>query len=241
MQRKLRSYLLAVLAAGVFPAVAVAQGQSPSVSFSFSPESPRTGDQVRFESSSCDPDGQLVRQDWDLDGDGLFDDAEGSSASTTFAAAGSHLVGLQVTTADGATAVRQRTVGVNTAYALPQPDTARLMSPFPVVTLAGRLTRRGAQIRLLTVRAPVCALVKARCRGRGCPRKRVSVYAGRKRLRIRRFERRLRAGAVITVRVSKGQLIGKITTFRIRRRLEPKRSDLCLKPGATTGSRCPRD
>ena len=229
--------MLALLA---FPGVAVAADQRPSASFTFSPESPRTGDSVRFVSSSCDPDGRLVREAWDLDGDGAFDDAEGRSAGTTFAGAGSHVVGLEVTTADGVTRVQRQTVMVDTTYALPRPDTARMLSPFPVVTLGGRLTTDGASITLLSVRAPLCSRVRVSCRGPGCPAKRTSAYAGRKTLRIRRFERLLRAGTVLTVRVSQGDQIGKLTEFRIRRNRDPARRDTCLRPGETAGSRCPR-
>ncbi len=229
--------MIALLA---FPGVAVAADQRPSASFSFSPENPRTGDSVQFVSSSCDPDGRLVRQVWDLDGDGLFDDAEGRSAATVFAGAGPHVVGLEVTSADGVTKVERRTVMVDTTYALPRPDTARMLSPFPVITLGGRLTKNGARITLLSVRAPVCSRVRVSCRGRGCPGKRTSAYAGRKTLRIRRFERRLRAGTVLTVRVSKGDRIGKLTEFRIRKNRNPTRRDMCLRPGETAGSRCPR-
>ncbi len=233
--------LAAVAVLLAIPAVAVAADQRPSASFSFSPENPRTGDTVQFTSSSCDPDGRIVRQVWDLDGDGLFDDAEGRSAQTTFTGSGSRAVGLEVTSADGGvTAVQRRTVTVDTTYALPRPDTARTLSPFPVITLGGRLTKRGADIRLLSVRAPVCSRVRVSCRGVGCPAKRTSAYAGRKTLRIRRFERKLRAGIVLTVRVSKGDRIGKLTQFRIRKQKEPTRSDTCLRPGETAGSRCPR-
>ena len=233
--------MVAMLAAAILPATSLAATQKPSASFSFSPENPRGGDQVRFESSSCDPDGRLVRQAWDLDGDGAFDDAEGPVAGTSFTSPGSHVVGLQVTDRGGATAVSRRTLMVDTTYALPRPDSARLMSPFPVVTLGGRLAGRGARIKLLSVRAPVCALVRVSCRGGGCPVKRASAYVGRKPLRLRRFERQLAGGTVLTVRISKGNLIGKFTEFRIRSGAEPKRRDLCLRPGSRTGSRCPRD
>ena len=231
---------MAVLALPAFPAVAGAADQRPSASFSFSPENPRTGDAVQFASSSCDPDGRLASQAWDLDGDGAFDDAEGPAAATTFTGSGSHLVGLEVTSADGATSVQRRTLMVDTTYALPRPDTARTLSPFPIVTLGGRLTKQGARIRLLPVRAPVCSRVRVSCRGAGCPARRTSTYAGRKTLRIRRFERRLRAGIVLTVRVSKGNRIGKLTELRIRKNRNPARRDMCLRPGETAGSRCPR-
>jgi hypothetical protein len=236
-----RRYALIVLAVLACPAAAVA-ADSPDASFSYSPQDPQTGQPVRFESSSCDPDGQLVRQAWDLDGDGAYDDAEGPSARWTFSNPGSNSVGLEVTGADGATDTSRRTVMVDTIYALPRPDSTRLMSPFPVVRLAGRLTRNGARVRVLSVsRAPVCSFVSIRCRGRSCPQRRASGYVGTKRLRFRRFERRLRAGTVLTIRVSKDAFIGKFTQFRIRKGLAPRRRDRCLLPGATRGTPCPRD
>ena len=239
MHSKSRRFLVALAAVLAFPAVAVAQGESPSASFSFAPESPRVADQVTFASSSCDPDGRLASQAWDLDGDGQYDDAQGTTATTGFLTPGAHTIGLRVTSRGGGTDTQRRTVMVDTQYALPRPDSARLMSPFPVVTLAGRLTSSGARIRRLLVRAPVCARVVVRCRGR-CPAKRVSAYVGRRQLRIRRFERELRAGTVLTIAVSKGGQIGKLTTFKIRKGSPPLRTDRCLEPGERGGSRCPR-
>lgn len=230
--------MTAVVAVLAFPAVAVAE--SPSASFSVSPENPRSGDGMFFASSSCDPDGRLANEAWDLDGDGEYDDAAGHTAGTTFTAPGTHFVGLQVTSADGATAVQRRPIVVDTEYSQPRPDSVHALSPFPVVTLAGRLTPTGARIKLLRVAAPVCSRIRASCDGRGCPSRGVSMYAGRKAPRIRRFERSLEAGSVVTVRVSKGDRIGKLTTFRIRLHKEPARRDMCLKPGDSKGSRCPR-
>jgi hypothetical protein len=237
-----RRYALLVLAVLAFPGAALAADQSPDASFSFSPQDPQAGQTVQFESSSCDPDGRLVRQAWDLDGDGAYDDAEGPLASWTFSNSGANSVGLEVTAAGGATDTVRRTVVVDTIYALPKPDSTRLMTPFPVVRLAGRLTKKGARIKVLSVlRAPKCARVSVRCRGRSCPVKRASGYVGRGPLRFRRFERRLRAGTVLTIRVTKDAFIGKFTQFKIRKDIAPVRRDRCLLPGATKGTACPRD
>ena len=233
---------VAVVALLAWPAAAIAADQIPDADFSVTPDDPRAGQEVRFESSSCDPDGRLIRQAWDLDGDGAFDDALGPVATRTFAVAGSHSVGVEVTAAGGATDQRRRTVMVDTEYALPRPDSDRLMSPYPVVRLAGRLTVNGARIRLLSVsRAPKCAVVRVSCRGRSCPARSVTRFKGRGPLRFRRFQRRLRAGAVLTVRVSKGDTIGKYTQFLIREGRAPRRRDRCLRPGESRGSACPRD
>jgi PKD repeat protein len=241
MKANSRSCLLALAAVLVWPAVALAQAEKPGASFSFAPEDPRAGDNVQFVSSSCQPGGRVVSQSWDLDGDGQYDDAQGSRASMTFAAPGQYSIGLQVTGRRGMTDVERRRVMVETIYVLPRPASSRLLSPFPVVTLGGRLTPSGARVTVLAVRAPVCSRVTVTCRGRGCPTRRASSYVGHRRLRLRRFERAYRAGAVITIRVSKGSSIGKFTQFRIRKHAAPRRDDLCLRPGQSKGSRCPRD
>jgi PKD repeat protein len=240
MKLNSRSCLLALAAILACPAVALAQAEKPGASFSFAPEDPRAGDSVQFVSSSCQPNGRLVRQSWDLDGDGQYDDAEGPAAQMTFPAAGQYSVGLEVTGRRGATDTERRMVQVDTVYVLPRGPSARLLSPFPVVTLGGRLTSNGARVTVLTVRGPVCSRVTVTCRGRGCPVRKASYYIGRKRLRLRRFERAYRAGAVITIRVSKGTFIGKLTQFHIRKHAAPTRDDVCLRPGQSKGSRCPR-
>jgi PKD domain len=224
------------------PAAALGADQPPHANLSLTPEDPRTGQEVRFDPSSCDPDGRPIREAWDLDGDGTFDDAVGPVATQTFVGAGARTVGLEVTSAGGATDRRRRSVMVETEYALPRPDSDRLMSPYPVVRLAGRLTGRGARIRVLSVsRAPQCAVAEVSCRGGSCPTRRLSRFMGRSPLRFRLFERRLAAGTVVTVRISKGRSIGKYTQFRIRRGSSPSRRDRCLRPGERKGSTCPRD
>lgn len=240
MKTHSRSCLIALAVILVWPAAALGQAERPGASFSFAPEDPRAGESVQFVSSSCQPNGQLVSQSWDLDGDGQYDDAEGPLAQMTFPAAGQYSVGLQVTGRRGATDVERRTLQVDTVYVLPRGPSSRLLSPFPVVTLGGRLTANGARVTVLTVRAPMCSLVTVTCRGRGCPARRASSYVGRTRLRLRRFERSYRAGALITIRVSKGNFIGKYTEFRIRKRAAPRRDDSCLRPGQSKRSRCPR-
>lgn len=115
-----------------------------------------------------------------------------------------------------------------------------LMSPFPVVRIVGGLTRRGARIRLLTVRAPASAIISVRCFRRRCRTRSLARGRGFSRpVRFRRFERRFTAGTKIEVRVGRLDAIGKYTRFRIRRGRRPARRDLCLFPGATSGTPCP--
>jgi len=118
-----------------------------------------------------------------------------------------------------------------------QPASPRLISPFPVVRVRGRLTRTGARVTLLTVRAPRGARISVRCRGRTCPRRRYATAAGVRRLRA--FERTLRAGLRLEIRVTRPGFIGKHTLLRIRRGRAPLRRDRCLMPGSTRPTRCP--
>ena len=110
------------------------------------------------------------------------------------------------------------------------------LDPFPVVRIKGRLTSKGARVTLLTVRAPRDVRIEVDCTGIDCPARHYRAPAGRHRLR--RFERALRAGTRLEVRVTKPGYVGKFTAFVIRRNAEPKRSDRCLAPGATRPARC---
>jgi hypothetical protein len=126
-----------------------------------------------------------------------------------------------------------------------------LISPFPIVRIAGRVSRRGARIRRLTVNAPPGTAVKVRCSGRGCPFKRVlrtvssRVKAGRalppsRILRVRRLEGELlRPGATLRLFVTRAGAVGKFTRFRILKAKAPRRSDKCLVPGSGTPIPCP--
>jgi hypothetical protein len=48
-------------------------------------------------SGSSDPDDTIASYEWDLDGDGLYDDASGATPTTTFHQTGPLLIGLRVT------------------------------------------------------------------------------------------------------------------------------------------------
>jgi hypothetical protein len=116
-------------------------------------------------------------------------------------------------------------------------EALRKMSPAPVVRIRGRLTRSGARITLLTVRAPRGARIALRCFGRGCPARR---WAGTASLtRIARFQGPLPAGTRLVVSVTKPGRIGKHTTIVIRRGAAPTRRDRCLMPSARKPVRCP--
>jgi hypothetical protein len=115
----------------------------------------------------------------------------------------------------------------------------RVIRPFPVVRMKGRLTARGADVQVLSVRAPRNAKISVRCRGRSCPAGRWSRSERKSRLtRMERYERNLRAGVKITVSVTRRGYVGKRTTFVIRRGMPPLRSDRCLSSKGRV-TRCP--
>jgi PKD repeat protein len=230
----------------------------PSASFAHSPDPPLAGDTVTVYSTSTDPDGPIVEQTWDLDGDGAFDDASGATATYSFAVAGTYTVGLRVVDDDGVAAFASKRLDVlprpgpaTASGASPgtQAQTLRLLNPFPVIRIIGTVTRRGVRLRRLLVDAPSGAKVSVRCRGRRCPfRKRTSMAStpspwmgatAARIIRFRRLERRLlRVGVRIKVMVTKPDAIGKFTFFRIRKRRSPLRVDRCLVPGLPDPVRC---
>jgi hypothetical protein len=116
---------------------------------------------------------------------------------------------------------------------------SRLLSPFPVVRLRGRVYPNGVRITLFTVRAPAASQVSTYCKGSSCPRKRVKILAGRRTVRVRQFERRLRAGTVLTIYVTKPGFIGKYTRFRITKGRAPLRVDRCARSPGSRARACP--
>ena len=219
---------------------AFAADELPDASFAFFPSDPVSGEPVHFVSYACDPDGSLIEQAWDFNGDGIID-ASGTDVTTSFAA-GSHAVSLRATPKVGAPVVRTRTVDVapgSPEYVLPRPFNPPLLSPFPIVRLVGRFTETGVRVRFLSVRAPVCSRATVSCRGRSCPFRQRSQLVGRRATRIRPLAgKRLRAGVRLTVLVRKRDRVGKFTRFQIRRDRPPRRVDRCVRFGETTPIPC---
>ena len=215
-------------------------GQAPVASFTFAPAAPLANQPVTFTSTATDPDGTLAEQAWDLDGDSAYDNASGPSALRSFPSGGAYVVGLRVTDNEGAVAFYSQTVIVG---ALPvvtpaaQPLGLRLLSPFPVVRIAGRTTRHGVRIKLLSVGAPRGSTILVRCRGRSCPFKAMRRIASA--LRVRRLERPLRAGVTIRIYVTGPNAIGKYTLFKIVKGGAPVRVDGCVLPGSRKPVACP--
>ena len=107
------------------------------------------------------------------------------------------------------------------------------------VEIAGTVTAAGTRITRLVVVAPRGALVTARCRGGRCRLHTVRLRVGGVSLHVRRFERSLRAGAHVSIVVSRRGFVGRTAVFTIRRGRPPLRRDACMLPGARSSSRCP--
>ncbi len=118
----------------------------------------------------------------------------------------------------------------------------RLLAPFPIVRLQGRVIHGGAAIRRLTVSAPRGARVRVTCSGGGCFTDRVTLVKVARKTQIVRFhgmERRLKPGAVIRIYVGRDGRIGKYTQFVIRKDAVPEREDRCLITLSRSPSACP--
>ena len=212
----------------------VVGNRTPVAAFNHTPDTALPGDSILLTSFSADPDGPLVSQAWDLDADGTFDDAQGPSASVSFATAGQYVVKLLVIDRDGAAGLAQRTIEVHAPV-------AQFLRPFPVVRVIGAVGERGTRIREIVVTVPEGSRMDVTCRGGGCPRTQAKGGAiAARTVRVRRFARRLlRPGAAVRIWVTKPGTIGKYTRIRIRRGRSPSRVDRCLLPGAVQPARCP--
>jgi hypothetical protein len=226
-----------------FTIAAPAAPSPPVASFKWFPPSPVTGESVSLVSSSTDPASPITGFEWALSSTGAFSPGK-PVLTTSFATPGAHVVRLRVTDAAGRSSIATQTV----------PVTARrrvLMQPFPIVRIAGSVTSRGARLRLVTVQAPIGTRVTVACRGPGCKTKSESRLAtasskgktnrpaGAVVLSFHRFERSLRAGAILKIRVLKPGEIGKYTSFVIRRHKLPVRRDACLVSASSKPIRCP--
>lgn len=84
----------------------------PVADFTFSPTNPKVGEAVRFDASeSFDPDGQIVKYEWDFKSDGTID-AQGIIVEHGFGQAGTFTVTLTVTDNDGETGTARKTITV---------------------------------------------------------------------------------------------------------------------------------
>ena len=94
----------------------------PRASFTWSPAAPTAAATVTFTSDSFHPEpGGFTEYKWDLDADGLFDDASGPTASTTFAIPATYAVALEASKVGGDRAVARQNVAVAAAPPPPAP------------------------------------------------------------------------------------------------------------------------
>jgi hypothetical protein len=112
----------------------------------------------------------------------------------------------------------------------------RSLKPFPVVRIKGWLTPSGAQVTMLTVRAPRGSTISVRCRGAHCPRRRLT-RAGRL-VHLRPYERLLRGSVRLEISVTRRGYVGKRTVINLRSGNAPTRRDLCLYPGVSKAKAC---
>jgi chitodextrinase len=232
------------------------ENRAPSAAFTFSPTNPLVGEGVLFTGGS-DPDGDPITRLWD------FDDGTTSSDATpthAYATEGSYTVTLTVFDDGGLSGSTFKTVTVSPrpgsssdggstpsspGTPIPpsnSPGTKKSpvpMRPFPIVRIAGVVLPHGALVRILSVRASRGARIEARCSGRGCPTSKLARTSATRLVRLRPFERRLRAGVRLELFVRKPGRIGKYTRFVIRAGKPPARVDRCLLPGRAPPVSCP--
>lgn len=106
----------------------------PPVADAGGPYAANEGDPVTLDASrSADPDadGAITRYEWDLDGDGAYDDATGATVTTAFGDQGTYPVGLRVTDDQGA----QATVTAQVAVANVAPAVGSISAPVAPVAV----------------------------------------------------------------------------------------------------------
>jgi len=201
----------------------------PVASFTWFPEIPRVGETVTLVSSSTDAYSPITAFGWALTPTATFG-AGRPTTTTTFSTPGAHVVRLRVTDAAGRSATASKTI-------LVRHQAITLMQPFPIVRIAGRETRSGVKLTLLTVAAPVSARITVRIQGKHVhttSQSRVATVGknggsgGTSLISFPRFARSLAAGTVLEIRVTKPGQIGKLTRFVPRRGKLPTRVDRCL-------------
>lgn len=122
----------------------------PEAAFTINPVEPRINEPITFDAGgSFDPDGTIVRYEWDFDGDGLFDLTTTDPVTThSYLVSGTKSVTLRVTDEDGASASTtfafyvsdlavMVTRTISTAYALPGSTFKVVVRIEPEIDLAG--------------------------------------------------------------------------------------------------------
>ncbi len=94
--------------------IGAATDQAPTVAFTVTPVDTRVNQPLTFDASaSRDPDGSIVKYEWDFNGDGVFDQTTTApTVSYTYATSGAKNVTVRATDNEGATARATKTVNV---------------------------------------------------------------------------------------------------------------------------------
>jgi PKD repeat protein len=216
--------------------VTVHVNRPPVAAIVFSPRAPVVGQSIEFASVSSDPDSPISLVEWDLDGDGQYDDARGDTTARAFGNPGSHTVRLRVRDTLG----RIDTVAVSfSVAALPVISPPKRMNPWPWIRTVGYAGLARVRLDLFTVRAIEGATVRVRCVGRSCPRRKaVSTRARGPLVRVRWLERRLRVGTRIYVSITYPGTIGRYERITLRRKKKPRRHMSCLYPNDPQPRKC---
>jgi hypothetical protein len=90
----------------------VVDSLAPEASIALEGRAPLTGEVAELTGTDADPDGTVLTREWDLDGDGAFDDAQGPAASTAFATAGTHTVRYRVVDDSGRATTASKAIAV---------------------------------------------------------------------------------------------------------------------------------
>jgi PKD domain len=144
----------------------------------------RAGEPVSFRAAASDPDGDPLRIDWDLDGDGTFErPAAGATVSATYAA-GPHTVGARATDDLGASATATHTFTVPAAGGgggdTPGGDdqAPRVEASAPDSIRARKLRRRGVRVTVMPSEDGRLVVELRNRRGRRLARKTADAQAG---------------------------------------------------------------
>ena len=132
MERIFRTITLSLIALALLGlGLQGGENRPPEASFSFEPGAPTINDWVSFDgTASRDPDGQIVRYEWDFDGDGRIDLAtEFPKARWIYDEPGPHAAFLRVTDDDGASGTTQMVVEVQDAPVLVRQELKTSIAP----------------------------------------------------------------------------------------------------------------
>ncbi len=156
---------------------------APSASFTASPNPIQAGQFVEFNgASSSDPDGFIVKYEWDLDGNGTFETDAGATSNTfrAYSSPGTVTVKLRVTDGTGASGETSRSLQVDP-------------SPAPLAPLALTPLRPPLSPRRAEPKPGACSKLKGRRRV-ACIRRRCRTLKGaRRRACVKRVTRRQRS------------------------------------------------